>query len=110
AGSQIEPVRKLGNRFYVLLLKMLCRYPLSDACSGQRVFKAEHIPTICGLKENDLSFSIEFTMCAINRKWSMAERPIAYRGRTGQSKLSVVSDGFKFLSIILREYSKRTAS
>lgn len=110
AGSQIEPVRKLGNRFYVLLLKLLCRYPLSDACSGQRVFKAEHIPVICGLQENDLSFSIEFTMCAINRKWSLAERPIAYRGRTGESKLSVVGDGFKFLSIIFREYAKRTVS
>ncbi len=110
AASQIEPVRKLGNRFYVLLLKLLCRYPLSDACSGQRVFKAAHIPAVCGLKENDLSFSIEFTMGAINRKWRLAEVPIAYRGRTGESKLSVVGDGFKFLSIILREYLKRASA
>lgn len=105
--SQIEPVRKLGNQFYVFLLRLLCRYPLSDACSGQRVFKAEHIKTICQLAENDLSFSIELTMCAINRKWSISEKPIAYRGRTGESKLSVVNDGFKFLSIILRERLKR---
>jgi glycosyltransferase involved in cell wall biosynthesis len=110
AGSQIETIRKVGNRFYVLLLKLLCGYPLSDACSGQRVFKAEHISTICNLKENDLSFSIELTMCAINRKWSLAEKPIAYRGRTGESKLSVVSDGFKFLSIIIREFIKKMAS
>lgn len=106
AGSQIEPVRKLGNGFYVFLLKLLCRYPLSDACSGQRVFRAQHIDTICSLVQNDLSFSIELTMCAINRKWSISEKPIAYRGRTGESKLSVVGDGFKFLSIILRERFK----
>ncbi len=110
ANSQIGPVRLIGNRFYVLLLKWLCGYPLSDACSGQRVFKVEHIKTICQLRQNDLSFSIELTMCAINRKWSIAERPIAYRGRTGESKLSVFTDGFKFLSIIVRERMKRANS
>lgn len=103
-SSEISFIRYLGNQFYVMLLKYLFKSELTDVCSGMRVFKAEHKSKIVSLKSNDLSFSIDFTAQVFMNKWKYTEIPILYRDRVGESKLSVVKDGFLFLWIIIRNY------
>jgi glycosyltransferase involved in cell wall biosynthesis len=95
--SQIGLVRKLGNALYVGLLKLLLGSPLSDVCSGMRMFKSEKLSEILALTDDGLSFSIQFSSYVLAQKWKLKEIPIYYRDRVGESKLSVVSDGFKFL-------------
>lgn len=103
-SSEIGFIRKLGNSFYVGLLKHLLGSSLTDACSGMRMFKSEKIAEVLNLSDNGLSFSIQFTSHAIVKKWKLHEIPINYRNRVGESKLNVFADGFRFLFSLLRVY------
>jgi dolichol-phosphate mannosyltransferase len=100
--SEIEPVRRFGNSFYVKLMSVLVRSPLSDVCSGMRLFRSEHIDSVIALNSDDLAFSIHLTSHAILNRWRIGELPIQYRKRIGQSKLSVIKDGSKFLYVIMK--------
>ena len=102
--SEIGFVRKLGNSFYVSLLKFLFKSSLTDACSGMRMFKSEKIDEVLNLSDNGLSFSIQFTSYVLVKKWKLNEIPINYRNRVGESKLSVFFDGFNFLFSLLKVY------
>lgn len=105
--SDISVIRSLGNRFYVILLKILFNSKLSDVCSGMRLFKSSLKKEIIGLKTDGLSFSIDFTAHALLNGWKISERPIYYRNRTGVSKLSVIQDGLRFLSVVVTNYLKK---
>lgn len=101
--SDISRVRKFGNLVYVYMLKFLVGSTISDACSGMRLFRIEKTPSLLELSANDLSFSIEFTLEVIQKKWKWAEYKIDYRDRLGESKLSLFKDGFLFLWMILKK-------
>lgn len=100
--SDIPTSRKTGNWFYSLLTRFFFKTPIVDMCTGMRVFRSSVKNQITNLKENDLSFSIELTICALKQKWKINEYPIDYRERAGESKLSVVRDGLKFLIVLIR--------
>ena len=100
--SEIDPIRKAGNRLYVILLKCFIGSELSDVCSGMRVFKSKHVDSILTLKADDLSFSIQLTSYAILKKWKIGELPISYRKRIGESKLSLLKDGVLFLLVAMK--------
>lgn len=102
--SQIPLVRGMGNRFYVLLSKILFKSRLSDVCSGMRIFKQSRLSPILNLQTIDLSFSIDFSVEALLGHWALGEVPIDYRERIGESKLSVLKDGFCFLFVLLKKY------
>lgn len=102
--SKISAVRGLGNKFYVLLSFMLLGSKLSDVCSGMRIFKSSRLPEILSLKTSGLSFSIDFSAHALTSGWRLGELPIDYRHRIGESKLSVLYDGFSFLFALLSKY------
>lgn len=104
AGSEISFVRGAGNRLYVFLLRMLLRSRLSDVCSGMRIFRTARRDEVLALKADDLSFSIDFSAMAALNSWKLGELPIPYRERVGESKLSVVRDGFLFLFVVLRRW------
>lgn len=93
-------VRFLGNFFYATVLQMLFFVRLQDACTGFRLFKRDLIPEVLKIQENGLNFSIAFTVLVVKRKWPFSQIPILYDERIGESKLSVVSDGFLFLKSI----------
>lgn len=100
--SKIDPVRRLGNRLYVVLLKAFLRSDLSDVCSGMRIFRSDLAGSIVELKKNDLAFSIQLTSHALLNNWKIGELPINYRKRVGSSKLSVVRDGLTFLLVAIK--------
>jgi glycosyltransferase involved in cell wall biosynthesis len=95
--SQIGRVRKIGNGLYVGLLRLLLSSPLTDVCSGMRMFKSTKLQEILMLKDDGLSFSIQFSSYVLSQKWKLNEIPIHYRDRVGESKLHIMRDGFKFL-------------
>jgi glycosyltransferase involved in cell wall biosynthesis len=102
AQSEIELIRRIGNTIYVKLMSLLIRSPLSDVCSGMRVFRSEHVDSVVSLNSDDLAFSIHLTTHAILNRWRIGEVPIQYRKRVGSSKLSLVKDGTRFLLIIIK--------
>lgn len=102
--SRIPFIRGAGNQFYVLLAKILFKSNLSDVCSGMRIFKKSHLEQVLKLQTNDLSFSIDLSAEALLRHWALGEVQINYRDRIGESKLSVMRDGFLFLFVLVRKY------
>lgn len=106
-SSKISAIRSLGNQFYVVLLKYLFKSELSDVCSGMRVFRNSLKNGVIDLKSNDLSFSIDFTLFALMSNWKISELPIPYRDRVGESKLSIIKDGWLFLLSVIGNYIKK---
>jgi glycosyltransferase involved in cell wall biosynthesis len=100
--SEIEFLRLLGNKVYLKITNFLFSAQITDSCSGMRIFSEQVKKDVLSLTQNDLSFSIELTAKALSKKWVIAEYPIAYRHRLGESKLSLFADGFKFLFVLMR--------
>ena len=72
-----------------------------------RVFRSSLKNGVLDLKSNDLSFSIDFTSFVLMNNWKISEYPIFYRDRVGESKLSVIKDGWVFLFVAINNYIKK---
>ncbi len=100
AGSEMPFVRTVGNRLYALLLRGLTGVRLTDTASGMRVFKRALLPRLAPLPTG-LHFTPAMTARVACMGGVFVEHPIPYSERVGQSKLSVVRDGVRFLRVIL---------
>ena len=93
--------RGFGNWFYVVLAKVLYGSYLDDVCSGYRFFNRRYLDQITSIPEDGLDFSIHLTLKMISQKTPIKPIPIQYDPRIGESKLSVLSDGWAFLKVLL---------
>jgi hypothetical protein len=100
AGSDMPAIRTFGNRLYALLLRSLTGVHMTDTASGMRVFKRTLLPRLAPLPTG-LHFTPAMTARVACMGASIVEHPIPYSERIGQSKLSVVRDGVRFLRVIL---------
>ncbi|MCK4976434.1 MAG: glycosyltransferase family 2 protein, partial [Anaerolineales bacterium] len=100
AESQMPLTRRIGNLFFATLLSLLGSQRVSDSASGMRVFKREVLERMYPLPDG-LNLTPVMSTRAIHEGIRMAEVPIPYSERLGQSKLSVVSDGSVFLQSII---------
>jgi hypothetical protein len=99
-GSHMPLVRVIGNKFYAALLTGLTGQSFTDTASGMRVFKKTLLPRMAPLPTG-LDFTPAMTARVACMGGKIVESPIPYAERTGDSKLSVVGDGFRFLRSIL---------
>lgn len=94
-------VRRIGNRFYAGLTRLLSGRAVTDVATGMRLFRRSVLDRFPPMPEG-MAFSPAMSCHALlQREVRVAEHPITYRERVGRSKLSVVKDGFRFLKIIL---------
>lgn len=100
AGSEMPFVRKIGNRFFALFLSFLSGTRVRDTASGMRLFKKDLVPLLFALPDG-LHFTPAMSTKLLHEKVRIVEVPISYAERSGESKLNVVSDGVRFLRIIL---------
>lgn len=100
AGSDMPAIRTFGNRLYALLLRSLTGVRMTDTASGMRVFKRQLLPRLSPLPTG-LHFTPAMTARVACMGASLIEHPIPYSERVGQSKLSVIRDGVRFLLVIL---------
>lgn len=98
--SGMPPVRRLGNKFFAALLTLLGRSAVTDSASGMRVFKREVLNLISPLPDG-LNLTPVMSTRALHERITVAEVPIPYRERIGESKLSVARDGIRFLRTIV---------
>ena len=94
-------VRGLGNWAYMSLASIIYGSKLRDVCSGYRVFHRRHLDEILTIPEEGLDFSIHLTLKMITKNVTIHQIAIGYDERLGESKLSVLSDGWAFLMVIL---------
>ncbi len=99
-GSKMPHLRRLGNRFFALLLSLLAGKRVRDTASGVRLFRREIVPLLLPLPDG-LHFTPAMSTKAVHERLNVVEIPIPYAERSGNSKLRIFRDGFRFLKIIL---------
>jgi len=100
ADSSMPLVRRIGNRFFAVLLTLLGRTTVSDTASGMRVFKRSTLDLLSPLPDG-LNLTPVMSARAIHEGIKVVEVPIPYHERVGRSKLSVTQDGLRFLKTIV---------
>lgn len=98
--SDMPITRRIGNFFFANLVSLLGRQRITDSASGMRVFKREILDRLYPLPDG-LNLTPVMSTRALHEDIKMAEVPIRYSERVGQSKLSVVRDGSLFLQSII---------
>ncbi len=100
-GSGMPLSRKIGNRLFAGLLSLLSASRVTDSASGMRVLRRESLPFLAPLPDG-LHFTPAMSARALlDPNLKIAEVPMPYSERVGESKLGVVRDGVRFLSVIL---------
>jgi glycosyltransferase involved in cell wall biosynthesis len=99
-GSKMPKIREAGNRFYAGIISWLTGVTVHDSASGMRIFSRGLLARLRPLPTG-LHFTPAMTARAACMGSRIVETPIPYADRQGQSKLNVVADGLRFLSVIL---------
>ncbi|MBF0188075.1 MAG: glycosyltransferase family 2 protein [Magnetococcales bacterium] len=101
ANSQMPLVRRIGNRFFALLLSLLSGTRVRDSASGMRVLTYRCLEWI-DLLPDGLHFTPAMSAMALfDHTLRIGETPVSYKVRVGRSKLNLIQDGLRFLGIIL---------
>jgi glycosyltransferase involved in cell wall biosynthesis len=101
-SSEMPYVRKVGNILYAELLKFLAGRVVNDTASGMRVIRKATLPLLYPLP-NGLDFTPAMSAKALlDPEIRIEEIHMVYKERIGKSKLNVVKDGIRFLSVILQ--------
>jgi glycosyltransferase involved in cell wall biosynthesis len=100
SDSEMPRVRRIGNRFFAMVLNLAGRTHVSDTASGMRVFSRDTLKILSPLPDG-LNLTPVMSTRAAHERIKVIEVPIPYRERVGRSKLSVTRDGVKFLATIL---------
>jgi glycosyltransferase involved in cell wall biosynthesis len=98
--SQMPLVRRVGNLIFATLVSLVSNVHITDSASGQRVIRREVLSKLYPLPDG-LNFTPVMSTRALHENLKMVEVPITYSERAGRSKLSVVRDGWRFLSTII---------
>jgi glycosyltransferase involved in cell wall biosynthesis len=98
-GNEMPRVRRLGNRLYALLLGSLSGRAVSDTASGMRVLRRDCLADLYPLPDG-LHFTPAMSARAVMSDMRIVETPMSYAERVGESKLSVLRDGVRFLYAI----------
>lgn len=90
-----------GNNLVRWLIKVLYGFYFHDVMTGYRAFNKVFAKTIPVLSPG-FEIETELSIHAVDKRWRIAEVPVAYRDRPegSVSKLSTFSDGWKVLKCI----------
>jgi hypothetical protein len=92
--------RYIGNPFLTWMLNSLFGAKISDSHCGMRAIKKETIEKL-NLKRGGMEFASEMVIEAARKNIKIAEIPINYYPREGESKLSSFADGWRHLRFMM---------
>ncbi len=92
--------RYIGNPILTGLLNLLFRTGVADAHCGMRAVRREVLPRL-DLRTTGMEFASEMVIRAAKENLKIAEFPIEYHPRGGESKLSSFRDGWRHLRFLL---------
>ncbi len=90
----------IGNPFLTGVLNFLFKAGISDSHCGMRAIKKDTLDEL-HLKSGGMEFASEMVIEAARRKVKIAEIPISYYPREGESKLSSFDDGWRHLRFMM---------
>jgi glycosyltransferase involved in cell wall biosynthesis len=92
--------RYVGNPILTGLLNLFFRTGISDAHCGMRAVRRDVLPRL-DLRTTGMEFASEMVIRAAKENLRIAEFPIEYHPRGGESKLSSFRDGWRHLRFLL---------
>jgi glycosyltransferase involved in cell wall biosynthesis len=92
--------RYIGNPILTGLLNLFFRTGVNDAHCGMRALRRDVLPRL-ELRTTGMEFASEMVIRASKENLKIAEFPIEYHPRGGQSKLSSFRDGWRHLRFLL---------
>jgi glycosyltransferase involved in cell wall biosynthesis len=92
--------RYVGNPVLTGLLNLFFRTGISDAHCGMRALRRDVLPRL-DLRTTGMEFASEMVIRASKENLRIAEFPIEYHPRGGESKLSSFRDGWRHLRFLL---------
>jgi glycosyltransferase involved in cell wall biosynthesis len=92
--------RYIGNPILTGILNVFFRTGVSDAHCGMRALRRDVLPRL-DLRTTGMEFASEMVIRASKEKLRIAEFPIEYHPRGGESKLSSFRDGWRHLRFLL---------
>jgi hypothetical protein len=92
--------RHVGNPILTKLINRFFGLRVSDAYCGMRMFRRSALPRL-ELQAPGMEFALEMILKSAKRGLRMAEVPIDYHPRAGDSKLNTVRDGWRSLRFLL---------
>jgi glycosyltransferase involved in cell wall biosynthesis len=92
--------RYVGNPILTGLLNLFFSTGISDAHCGMRAVRRDVLPRL-DLRTTGMEFASEMVIRASKEKLKIAEFPIEYHPRGGESKLSSFRDGWRHLRFLL---------
>jgi hypothetical protein len=99
-GAMTWSHRYIGNPVLTGTLNMLFGLKSSDAHSGLRAFRRESLEQM-SLRCHGMELASEIVVKAARNGLRVAEVPIVYQPRTGDSKLNTFRDGWRHLRFLL---------
>ncbi|HEV7943575.1 MAG TPA: glycosyltransferase [Solirubrobacteraceae bacterium] len=90
----------VGNPILTGLLNVLFKTGVNDAHCGMRALRKDVLPRL-DLRTTGMEFASEMVIRASKQKLKIAEFPIEYHPRGGESKLSSFRDGWRHLRFLL---------
>ena len=92
--------RYIGNPLLTGVLNLFFRTGVKDAHCGMRAVRRDALPEL-DLRTTGMEFASEMIIRAAKERLEIRELPIEYHPRSGESKLSRFSDGWRHLRFLL---------
>lgn len=98
--SEMPLIRTIGNTLFAAMLGVLSKRTVGDTASGMRAIRRDCLEHLYPLPDG-LHFTPAMSArVLLEDRLRLAEVPMPYAERIGDSKLSVVRDGVRFLRVI----------
>jgi glycosyltransferase involved in cell wall biosynthesis len=107
-SADLSAKRSFGNRMFVTLVNLLFSAKYTDLCYGYMAFRKDALDQLNDALKSD-GFQIETEICIKAKKLGLKVSEVpSFEGKRayGSSRLRLVRDGFRILSIILTEFLK----
>lgn len=103
-GSQATVWRRAANGVFNGLASHLTNHKIADLTSGYRAIRRDILEEFLPLLPNQFSYPTTTTLACLRAGYTVDFVPIEARKRSGaeKSKIKPISDGLKFLTIILK--------
>jgi glycosyltransferase involved in cell wall biosynthesis len=101
-GSKLRFHRYIANVIYNLLASYVTRFKVKDLTSGFRVLSRLEALRYIDLLPNTFSYPTTLTLAFLRSGLTVKYVPIQTLYRAGQSKISLIKDGVRFLLIITK--------
>jgi len=101
-GSKLRFHRYVANAVYNILASYVTRFKVKDLTSGFRVLSRSDALRFIDLLPNTFSYPTTLTLAFLRSGLTVKYVPIQTLYRAGQSKISLMTDGIRFLLIITK--------